>query len=122
MLMIRWGAILRHYDAHCRPRVEAEHAWFAASRDIEEAIQRAARATDDRGKRFAHQRRITGAALEAACQALLANTESIAGATTFDALHEFIVAVTQGIRGTGTLYAYDTALRIAYYRDLLPTK
>lgn len=32
------------------------------------------------------------------------------------------MAIAQGVRGTGELYAYDTALRIAHNRDLLPIK
>ena len=118
--MMRWDALLRHYDVHHRPRVEAEQAWFARSRNLDEAIRRAALATDDRGKRFHHQRRIPPTALRAACQALIAETTSIARATNFETLHAIVAAAR--VRGTGPLYAYDTALRIGYYRNLLPIK
>jgi ATP-dependent helicase YprA (DUF1998 family) len=119
---IAWDAILRHYDAHHRPRLRAEQEWYATSPNLEEAIQRAALATDQRGKRFPHQRRIPREALAAARNALLANQRSIWDASTFhDLLTKVTIAVADVYR-TGELYAYDTALRISYYRGLLPTK
>jgi hypothetical protein len=120
MTRLVWDAILRHYDMHHRPRVEQEHAWFAKSASIEEAISRAALATDERGKRFHHQRRIPRRALETARDELLQHQEEIRNAADFDALLAIITHAVGDVHRTGELYAYDTALRISYYLDLLP--
>lgn len=117
-----WDAILRHYDAHHRPRVAREQAWFRQSQSIEEAISKATLATDERGKRFHHQRRIPRVALEAARDALLMHSTAITGATDFEQLLEIVTNALRDVYRTGKLYAYDTTLRIAYYRNLLPTK
>jgi hypothetical protein len=119
---VTWEAIFRHYDEHHRPRVLHERSWFNQSGSLKEAIGRAALATDDRGKRFDHQRRIPRTTLEATRDALLANTTAIKAAPDFDQLLKIVTAATSDIHRAGELYAYDTALRIAYYRDLLPTK
>src|SRR3954447_10551076 len=86
-----WAAILRHYDTHHRPRVERQREWFANSKSVEEAITRAALATDQRGKRYDHQRRIPRQSLEAAKAALLKNEVPIKTATTFEELLTIII-------------------------------
>jgi len=117
-----WDAILRHYDENHRPRVERERACFAKSASIEEAISRAALATDERGKRFRHQRRIPRQALETARNEFLQHQEEIKNATDFDELLAIITNTVRDVHRTGELYAYDTALRISYYLDLLPRR
>lgn len=122
MTRLVWDAILRHYDMHHRPRVEREQAWFAKSASIEEAISRAALATDERGKRFQHQRRIPRQALETARDELLQHQEESRNAADFDELLAIVTNAVHSIHRTGELYAYDAALRIGHYLDLLPTK
>lgn len=122
MTRLVWDAILRHYDMHHRPRVEREQAWFAKSASLEEAVRRAALATDERGKRFHHQRRIPRQALETARYELLQHKEEIRKAADFDALLVIITNAIRDVHRTGELYAYDTALRISYHLDLLPTR
>src|SRR5437764_14560905 len=107
-MTLGWDAILRHYDAHHRPRVEREQAWFAKSAGIEEAISRAALATDERGKRFPHQRRIPRQALEAARDELLQHKENIKSAADFDELLRIITSIVRDVHRAGELYAYDT--------------
>jgi hypothetical protein len=116
-----WPAILRHYDQHYRPRVEQERAWFASSRSLDEAISRAALATNERGKRFSHQRRISKQSLIEARDALLQNKERINNAKDFDNLFTITTDSLRDMCGVGKLYRYDTTLRIAYYLDVLPT-
>jgi hypothetical protein len=117
-----WAAILRHYDSHHRPRVEQERAWFAGSEGIADAITRASLATNSRGKRFSHQRRIPRKALDEARQRLLQCTEALANAPDFDALLVVVTNALADIYRTGELYRYDTALRISYYLSILPFK
>jgi hypothetical protein len=117
-----WSAILRHYDNHHRPRVEQERAWFASSANIDEAIRRATLATDSRGKRFQHQRRIPRLALLRAHDALLNEAQAITNAHDFDELLALITPALRDIRRTGELYRYDTALRLSFYLNLLPTR
>src|SRR5436309_3165248 len=114
-----WPAILRHYDHHHRPRVEQERTWFANSASLEEAISRATLATNERGKRFGHQRRIPKAALQKARTALLNEKDTINKARDFDELFTMIDVALLDIYRIGPLYVYDTALRISYYLDLL---
>lgn len=117
-----WAAILRHYDAHHRPRVEQERAWFASAWSIEEAITRASLATDERGKRFSHQRRIPQGALQEARTALLAVKAAIRDAHDFAELLTIITSALDDVYRTGELYRYDTTLRLGYYLNLPPMK
>jgi hypothetical protein len=116
-----WQSILRHYDTHHRPRVENERSWFASSASLDDAINKAALALDQRGKRFSHQRRIPKQVLQEARGALLAAKEEIKNARGFDDLLLIVTDHLRDVHGTGTLYAYDAALRISYYLNLLPT-
>jgi hypothetical protein len=117
-----WAAILRHYDVHHRQRVSQERRWFSSSASLEEAITRAALATDHRGKRSSHQRRIPKLALQESREALLANKEAIRNAADFDELLNVVASALRDVCRTGELYGYDTTLRISYYLDHLPTK
>lgn len=117
-----WAAILRHYDSHHRPRVEQERTWFAGSQSIAEAITRASLATNSRGKRFSHQRRIPRRALYEARERLLHCADALANAPDFDALLAVITSALEDIPRTGPLYRYDTALRISYYLGILPSR
>lgn len=119
---MNWPAILRHYDTHHRPRVERERRWFSSSASLEGAITRASLATDERKKRFSHQRRIPKQALQEACDTLLAYKEAIRRARNFEDLLAITTDVLRDVYRTGELYRYDTTLRISYYLDRLPTK
>jgi hypothetical protein len=51
------------------------------------------------------------------------NTKTkIRNAADFDELLAIIANVVRDVHRTGELYAYDTALRISYHLDLLPTR
>lgn len=117
-----WAAILRHYDTHHRPRIEREREWFASSKSVEEAITRASLATDQRGKRYDHQRRIPRQSLQAAKAALLKNEASIKTATTFEEVLTIITKAVTDIHRIGNLYMYDAALRIGAYLHLQPER
>src|SRR4051794_33628795 len=117
-----WLAILRHYDTNHKLRVTREEAWFASSSTIEDAISRAALATDERGKRCHHQRRITKTAMQAARASLLERKDEVNNATTFDELLTTVTNAMSDIHGIGELYRYDAALRIGTFLGLTPEK
>lgn len=119
---ISWVAILRHYDRQHRPRLARERSWFATCTTIEEAITRAALAIDPQGKRYQHQRRIPRRALLQAYDALQNRKARLSEAKDFEELFTITGAAVQDIYRTGELYQYDTALRLGYYRNLLPTR
>jgi hypothetical protein len=70
------------------------------------------------GKRWAHQRRIPGAALEKATDRL--RRAGLEKARSFDDLIQRVNSAVRSIRGIGELYVYDTALRIGAHLRLLP--
>ena len=57
---------------------------------MEAAVEKAALAVDERGKRLSHQRRINAHAIKVAKIALLAAVSDIRNCPTFDTLHELV--------------------------------
>jgi hypothetical protein len=115
-------AIVRIYVRDIRPRAQAELDWFQQQPTLESAIEQAALATNSRGKRYSHQRRLRKAALEEARRVLLMNSEAIAQSKSFDDLFSLAETMLKRITGIGELYIYDTSLRIGAKLHLLPTK
>jgi hypothetical protein len=79
---------------------------------LEEAIQRAALATDYDGTRHPHQHRFTPDTLRSSASALLAHKDELRIVRSFHELHDTVRRITRSIRGAGPLYVYDVATRI----------
>lgn len=114
------AALVRYYVEQRRPKTDAELDWFRTQPSLAAAINHAALALDDRGKRFRHQTRISKDALEAARAALLKGQHELAVCDSFAAIHQTLASLVRGIHGLGPLYCYDTSIRIAAYLRLMP--
>ncbi|HEY4641073.1 MAG TPA: hypothetical protein VII75_06985 [Thermoanaerobaculia bacterium] len=117
-----WQEILRDYDESHAHNEERQISWFRDQPSLRAAIEMAAHATDERGKRYDHQYRIRRAAIAAATAALLAAEPSVAAASSFDDLFNLVSVQLRGVDGIGELYCYDTALRIGAYLGKFPTR
>ncbi len=115
-------AIIRTYITQIRPRADKELGWFAGQPTLSEAIRLAALAINSKGKRYAHQRRLSKAALEQARDVLLQRQETIKACQTFDELYDLLERLLGPIKGLGELYIYDTALHIGAKIGLLPER
>ena len=117
-----WTAIVRHYNAHGRHRSADELDLFAQLASLNEAIDRAALATDSRGKRFGHQSRIRARSLAEAHTALRRARSAIQGSRSFDELLGVITRALGDVIGIGELFCYDTAFRIGGHLRLYPER
>lgn len=115
-------AIVRDYELRYRSRADEEVESFALCRSVREAAGRAGRAENPAGKRFAHQRRLTRAALRRAEATLVRRLPTLRRAASFDSLHAAIRQHIGGIRGIGELMVYDTALRLGARFGLEPDR
>src|SRR5438270_10936845 len=98
-----WHEILADYDRrHCRNE-ESEIGWFRDQPSLLHAIDRAARAVDDRGHRYSHQYRIRRQSIAQACAALFAAEDQIAAATSFEHLLNVITIQLREVPGIGRL-------------------
>ncbi len=95
---------------------------FRHLRSFEEAIQKAALATDSRGDRHPHQHRFTADTLQASAQALLAHKGKLRMVSSFDELHDTVRQITRPVKGAGPLYVYDVATRIGARCSLYPDR
>jgi hypothetical protein len=116
------NAVVRHYKQKFRKRADAELGSFRAEKTLDDAIRRAALAEEPDGKRYAHQRRLKRADLEAAAAKLPTCSEDIAAASNFARLFEEVRAALRLLDGLGELYMYDTALRIGAKQGTLPVR
>jgi hypothetical protein len=115
-------AIVRTYIRQIRPRAEEELEWFRHQPSVEAAIECAALATNSRGQRYSHQRRLKRKTLEQACEILRACEPRIRRAKDFDELFHVVDSALQDVAGIGELYIYDTALRLGARLSLEPTE
>lgn len=105
-------SVVRHYRKFFRPNAQAELKWFVRQPTLEKAIEFAALATDQQGRRFSHQRRLTRNNMERAHKALMLRASELRGSTNFAKLYRSVVEIVRPLTGLGELYWYDTALRI----------
>lgn len=117
-----WSAILRHYNTHGRRRAADELDWFAQFPSLDHAIARGATATDARGKRFNHQRRISKGTLAEAHKALRRARSAIQASKSFDELINVVSRALEDVFGVGELYCYDTAFRLGGYLRIYPER
>ena len=120
--MLVGEAIVLDYVEYHRPKARAELEWFRQQPTLRSAIEYAALAIDQEGKRYSHQRRRTTECLWQAREALLANVAAIKQCASFDDLYALIERLVQPIWGSGPLYVYDTSLRCGAKLNLLPKR
>ena len=101
---------------------QEELDWFKQLPTLSSAIELAALATNSKGKRYSHQRRLKKENLELVKTILLANSNLVKKCSSFDELFTLIETALQPVGGIGELYVYDTALRIGAKLNLLPGK
>jgi hypothetical protein len=94
--------------------------WFAQPHTVANVVDRAALAEDHRNKRLSHQRRLPQNTIPIARRRLAQSVGILRGAHLFSELIDRVGHALRGVRGAGTLYIYDTALRIGYARNVLP--
>jgi len=114
--------LLRHYASNGRRYARAERDWFKSQTSLAAAIEVAATAENQWGKRFHHQRRIRTSAIKAALPALLAAKRRLAKAQTFDELHSVVIDAVNSIPHIGELYCYDTAVRLGAFLGMNPDR
>lgn len=114
------SGIVRDYIENYRASSQRELSFFEGL-PFSSAIEHAALAKDHRGKRYSHQRRLTRVSLAKAKTALMAARGKLEKATTFDEVFQLVGDAIATIWGLGELYIYDTALRIAAARRIVPT-
>jgi hypothetical protein len=112
--------IIKSYR-NLRTKTPDNHLRHCESQDsLENAIYYAATATDDKGKRHGHQRRLKRVDLIKYADNLFERIEDIKKVKTFDRLYE--VASECANKGIGSLAIYDTAHRIGRYLRIMPDK
>lgn len=114
------AGIVRHYRTEYQERAARELRFFRVQQTFEDAIEKAALAQRPDGKRFSHQRRIPRSALVSAWKRLQAVIAELEAASTFAHLFSIVDREIAGIPKIGKLMVYDTALRIAAWRQLEP--
>jgi len=112
MVLHSFKEVVQDYIARYRDRANDELASFQMLNSLDEAIERAARAEVEGGKKHDHQWRIPAPTLGRAAKALLSARGLISKCTSFERLIELVEAMIGSIKGIGELAIYDTALRI----------
>ena len=120
--LLKLTSAVRTYARNIRPRAQAELQWFEAQPSLQRAIEHAALATNSRGKRYLHQRRLKRKTLEQALDILLAHKRQLRKAESFDKVFQLVETALEDVFGVGELYVYDTSLRVGAKLGLFPTK
>lgn len=119
---ITHSQIVKHYVAHHGPALATELAWFAQKQPIPAAISRVALALGPSHKRLSHQRRLYKSVIPIALSQLQAASTRLFAVHAFVDLYSEVVAAIGAIPGAGSLYTYDTALRLGAFRRLKPSE
>lgn len=115
-----FNEVVQDYIDRYRARANQELSFFRRLNSLDEAIERAARAEVEGGKKHDHQWRIPETALARAGKDLLAKRAQISKCTGFDSLIELVETTAGSIRGFGELAIYDTAVRIGVRLGMEP--
>lgn len=107
-----FNEVVQDYIDRYRAGANQELSFFRRLNSLDEAIEKAAKAEVEGGRKYGHQWRIPAAVLARACRALLAKRAQISECTIFERLIELVEATAGSIRGFGELAIYDTAVRI----------
>ena len=116
------AAIIRHYLVHYQPEHEHELTRFRNQGSLEDAIGLAARAEDEQGHRYSHQRRIKSRAIAEASRVLADAHDDLQRCSSFHELWSLIGSYLTPIEGVRELYTYDTAVRLGAHLCLSPER
>lgn len=116
-----WRELLVSYDFEHAGRARRDRV-VANQPSLHIAIEVAAIAQDDCGKRYDHQWRIRRTAMVEARKRLVAAQTEIAGVESFLALLALVERLLLPIPGIGELYCYDSAARIGAYLGIHPDR
>lgn len=108
------------YHRYVALHPDRQLAFCVAQPTFPAAVAVAARSIDHRGKIHGHQCWIGAAALDAFAPLLIPIIPQLEAAESFDEIYSLIESIAP--YGIGDLTIYDTACRIAAYRDKPPTK
>ncbi|MET3116360.1 hypothetical protein AAKU64_000566 [Undibacterium sp. GrIS 1.8] len=111
--------IVSHYIKHRRPDFACELRYFAEPIKFSEALLRAINAEHE-GTRFSHQCRLGKNVIPDTRSSLISKQAQLKKVTSFAELYEVINSSMENISGAGSLYAYDTALRLGTFMKLPP--
>src|SRR5438105_1723476 len=112
--------LVRMYKIRNRPGAARELDMFRHHQSLKDAIEKAALAQDDRGKRLDHQRRHSPEKLSRATNLLMKTVSRFRSCSDFDELLALVEQTLAGLKGLNELYYYDTALRIGAFSGILP--
>ncbi len=114
--------IIRDYVVNFQPEHEQEMMWFRNQASFEEALNLAAQAQDDMGRRYSHQRRIKLQSIANATRALADAHDDLRNCPSFHELWNLIGSCLDKVKGVRELYVYDCASRLGAYLGLQPQK
>jgi hypothetical protein len=124
-----WPEIIRDYNLNHRPGNKDQLAWFRGQPSLEDALLKAAKAEDERGKRYRHQNNVWRTAIPEAQHRLLHAADQLQECKSFHELWLLLYMLlkpvdgsTNPVKGLGHLYIYDTALRLGSYLGFAPEK
>lgn len=114
--------VVRHFIRHRRELLHEELDWFAKQPSFARALDEAAHARDQCGKRLDHQRRLLRHVIPASYPLLQAQARQLDLSQSFDDLLLQVERALAGVYRAGDLYFYDTALRLGAYLGFHPTR
>lgn len=124
-----WQEIISDYYQNHRRGNRDQLTWFREQPSFEDAMLKAAKAEDARGKRYPHQNKVWKTAIPEAQRRLLDAADQLQGCKSFHELWLLLYTLlkpttgpTKPVKGLGHLYIYDTALRLGSYLGLAPEK
>lgn len=118
--MVRHNRLVKHFIRDHRPHVQDEREFYAGSKSLREAIDRATRSLRADGTKHSHQWRRRWETLEEARDELQAIRSALSKAKTFDALYTLVADAVIPIHDISELTAYDFAWRIGVFLELEP--
>jgi len=116
----KFDKLVRHYIKNCQPHLKSELEYFERMPSPSAALEKAARAINEKGKRFNHQRRLTSKSLEESKDRLFKGMTQWKECKNFAELHDLLETVLYDVHGIGELYCYETSLRLGAYLGLYP--
>jgi hypothetical protein len=112
--------IVQHYIQYRQLYYLAELNWFRDQTSFYKAIREAALARNSKGKRLSHQRRLSSNVLITVWHIFRLRQRKLRNLKDFDSLYFYIDRLLSGLKGVGSLYRYDLALRIGAYMNISP--
>lgn len=116
----RINEVIHAYKENYGPDTERCTKYAKSQKTFVNALKAAALSVDENGIRDSHQNRISKLVLDLWYDAVVQNTMTLKKANNFDAIHEILEKAR--IKGIGKLTIYDTAIRIAAYKNIYPDK